>query len=93
MSKSVFKALASPVRRDILKRLRAGPMSAGDIADLYDFTKPTLSGHFKVLKEAELVTAERNGTSIFYRLNVSVADEIVAMVMDIFKAEEEVSDD
>ena len=68
-------------------------MSAGEIADLYDFTKPTLSGHFKVLKEADLVTTERNGTTIYYRLNASVADEIVAMVMDIFNAEKEASND
>lgn len=93
MSKSVFKALASPVRRDILKKLRNGAMSAGEIADLYDFTKPTLSGHFKVLKEADLVTTERNGTTIYYRLNASVADEIVAMIMDIFNAEKEASND
>jgi DNA-binding transcriptional ArsR family regulator len=83
----VFDALAHPVRRKILKLLREGPMSAGDLAERFDLAKPTLSGHFTVLKTAELVSAERKGTSIIYRLNMSVLEEAMAALMSIVGAE------
>ena len=79
----VFDALAHPVRRKILKLLRKGAMSAGDIADRFDLAKPTLSGHFTVLKAADLVTTERQGTTILYRLNMSVLEEAAAALLDI----------
>ena len=55
----VFDALAHPVRRKILRLLRKRPMSAGELADQFDLAKPTLSGHFSVLKAADLVGTER----------------------------------
>lgn len=79
----VFHALAHPVRREILKLLRNGAMSAGDLAANFDLAKPTLSGHFTVLKHADLVTTERKGTTILYRLNMSVLDEALAALMSI----------
>lgn len=79
----VFDALAHPVRREILKLLRKGAMSAGDLADNFDLAKPTLSGHFMVLKHADLVTTERRGTTILYRLNMSVLEEAAAAMMDL----------
>jgi DNA-binding transcriptional ArsR family regulator len=79
----VFAALASPARRKILQLLREGPKSAGDLAAAFDLAKPTLSGHFAVLKAAQLVTAERKGTTILYRLNMTVLDEALAALMDI----------
>ncbi len=79
----VFDALAHPVRRKILKLLRNGPMSAGELAERFDLAKPTLSGHFAVLKAADLVSTERKGTSIFYRLNMSVLEEAMAALMSI----------
>jgi ArsR family transcriptional regulator, arsenate/arsenite/antimonite-responsive transcriptional repressor len=79
----VFGALAHPVRRKILKLLRDGPLSAGDLAERFALAKPTLSGHFAVLKAADLVSAERRGTSIFYRLNMSVLEEAMAALMSI----------
>jgi DNA-binding transcriptional ArsR family regulator len=78
-----FDALAHPVRRKILKLLRKGAMSAGDLADAFDLAKPTLSGHFNVLKSAGLITAERKGTTILYRLNLSVIEDAVSALMDI----------
>jgi len=81
----VYKALAHPVRRDILKLLRAGPKSAGEIAEHFDLAKPTLSGHFTVLKDAGLVTVSRKGTTLTYRLNVSVLEESLAGFLDAFK--------
>jgi ArsR family transcriptional regulator, arsenate/arsenite/antimonite-responsive transcriptional repressor len=74
----VFEALAHPVRREILKLLRKRAMSAGELAEHFTIAKPTLSGHFTVLKTADLVTTERQGTTIIYRLNMSVVEEALA---------------
>jgi ArsR family transcriptional regulator, arsenate/arsenite/antimonite-responsive transcriptional repressor len=74
----VFEALAHPVRREILKLLRKRAMSAGELAEHFAIAKPTLSGHFTVLKTADLVTTERQGTTIIYRLNMSVMEEALA---------------
>ncbi len=79
----VFNALAHPVRREILKLLRDGAVNAGDIAAHFDLAKPTLSGHFTVLKTAGLVTTERRGTTILYRLNMSVMEEAVAALLSL----------
>jgi DNA-binding transcriptional ArsR family regulator len=77
----VFEALAHPVRREILKLLRKRAMSAGELAQHFTIAKPTLSGHFTVLKNADLVTTERQGTTIIYRLNMSVMEEALAAFM------------
>lgn len=77
----VFEALAHPVRREILKLLRKRAMSAGELAEHFTIAKPTLSGHFTVLKNADLVTTERQGTTIIYRLNMSVMEEALAAFM------------
>jgi DNA-binding transcriptional ArsR family regulator len=71
----IFKALADPTRRRILQLLREREMTAGELADCFELAKPTLSGHFAVLREADLVLAEKSGTHITYRLNVSVLEE------------------
>ncbi len=81
-----FDALAHPVRRKILKLLRERAMSAGEIAARFDLAKPTLSGHFAVLKSAGLVRTERRGTTIIYRLNMSVLEETAAFVLDLASA-------
>lgn len=83
-----FKALAHPIRRDILKRLRAGPLHAGAFAPLYDISKPSLSSHFTLLKEAGLIDPERDGNHIFYRLNATVADEILAGILELLGTDE-----
>jgi DNA-binding transcriptional ArsR family regulator len=72
---SVFKALSDPTRRRVLQLLRAGPMSAGDLGRHFDVSKPTMSAHFSVLKEADLVHAEKVGKSILYHLKLSVLEE------------------
>ena len=72
---SVFKALADPTRRRVLQLLRKGPMSAGDLAEHFDVTKPTMSAHFTVLVSADLIEAEKHGRSITYRLKMSVLEE------------------
>lgn len=84
----VFKALAHPVRRQVLKKLRDGPMSAGDLADAFPVSKPTMSGHFTALKEAGLILAERHGTTIRYRLNAGAAEEAIALLMGLIGQKE-----
>ncbi len=79
----VFDALAHPVRRKVLKLLRRRAMSAGELTDHFDLAKPTLSGHFAVLKAADLVSTERRGTTIIYRVNMSVLEEATAALMDL----------
>jgi DNA-binding transcriptional ArsR family regulator len=86
----VFEALAHPVRREILKLLRKRAMSAGELAEHFTIAKPTLSGHFTVLKNADLVSTERQGTTIIYRLNMSVMEEALAAFVSLagFKGKE-----
>lgn len=72
---SVFKALSDPTRRRVLQLLRTGPMTAGDLAQHFDLSKPTMSAHFAVLKEADLIHAEKSGKSIAYYLKLSVLEE------------------
>ncbi|MEL7487753.1 MAG: metalloregulator ArsR/SmtB family transcription factor [Pseudomonadota bacterium] len=79
----VFKALAHPARREILSILSKGAASAGDLADQFSIAKPTLSGHLNILKEAQLVDAERRGTTLIYRINASVAEEALSGFMSI----------
>lgn len=79
----VFSALAHPARRQILNLLKKGPMTAGDLADAFEMSKPSMSRHFNTLKDAGLIQAERDGTTIYYRLNTSAADEALAMLMNL----------
>jgi DNA-binding transcriptional ArsR family regulator len=74
MSK-VFKALADPTRRQILQLLKQRPMTAGEIAEHFPTSKPTLSAHFAVLREADLVGSEKSGKNVTYWLNASVLEE------------------
>jgi len=74
MSK-VFKALADPTRRQILQLLKERSMTAGDIAEHFPTSKPTLSAHFAVLREADLVGSEKSGKNVTYWLNASVLEE------------------
>ena len=71
----VFRALADPTRRRVLALLREKPMSAGELADQFDVSKPTMSAHFNVLREAGLIDATKHGKTIIYRLKMSVLEE------------------
>jgi DNA-binding transcriptional ArsR family regulator len=72
---SVFKALSDPTRRRVLQLLRQRPMSAGELADQFAVSKPTMSAHFTVLQSAGLIEAEKVGRTILYRLKMSVLEE------------------
>ena len=77
----VFSALSSSVRRDILALLRNGDMSAGEIAARFSLSKPTLSAHFRALKDAGLILSERRGNQIIYSLNLSLLEEALVGLM------------
>lgn len=79
----VFKALSDPTRREVLRLLRGGDLSAGEIASRLSVGSSTLSGHLNVLKEARLVVAEKHGTSITYSLNVAVYEEMIEGVLEL----------
>lgn len=81
---SVFKALSDPTRRRVLQLLRERSMSAGELSDRFDVSKPTMSAHFAVLKEADLVHAEKAGKQIIYHLKLSVLEEALLGFVDSF---------
>lgn len=72
----VFKALNDPTRREILALLKDGDKTAGDIADRFSISKPSISHHLDLLKQAGLIEAEKQGQFISYSLNTTVVDEI-----------------
>ena len=81
----VFKALADPTRRRILHMLNERPeMSAGEIAAAFRISAPSMSHHFNVLKEADLISARRDGQQILYSLNTTVVQDLLTMLMDMF---------
>lgn len=78
MGGEAFKALADPSRRRILELLRSGDLTAGELADHFDMTKPSISHHLNTLKAAGLVDAEREGQSIVYSLNTTVLQDLMS---------------
>jgi DNA-binding transcriptional ArsR family regulator len=80
---AVFEALSHPVRREILHLLKQGPMAAGELAGHFTLSKPTLSVHFAKLREADLVTVERRGTSLIYHLNLSILEEALSGLLNL----------
>ena len=71
----IFKALSDPTRRQILQLLRKKPMNAGELAEHFPIAKSTVSAHFAILREADLIEAHKSGTVITYMLKVSVLEE------------------
>ncbi|MHC3127871.1 ArsR family transcriptional regulator [Brevundimonas sp. GN22] len=80
---ALFKALSHPVRRQIIAMLRDGPKASGDIAAAFDMSWPTVTGHLNALKEAELVSTEKHGQSVRYRLEISAVEEGLAFLLDM----------
>ena len=71
----VFKALSDPTRRRVLELLRKRPVAAGELASHFEVSKPTMSAHFAVLREADLVDPVKSGRTITYRLKMSVLED------------------
>lgn len=81
----VFKALSDPTRREILRQLKIAPRTAGELAEVFPLAKSTLSGHFNVLKQADLIRMEKTGTTITYYLNATVFEEAMSYLMTFFR--------
>jgi ArsR family transcriptional regulator len=80
---AAFKAIADPTRREILHLLRKEEMTAGDVAARFDMTKPSMSHHFSVLKDAGLISSRREGQTIWYALNTTVLEDVLAWTLDM----------
>ena len=81
---AVFRALADPTRREILALLRRSPQTAGELASSFDMTKPSMSHHFAVLKDAGLIESRRDGQQIYYALNATVVEDLLGMILNTF---------
>ena len=80
---STLRALADPIRREILNLLKGGRLTAGEITEHFDVTAASISRHLSVLKEADLIRDERQGKFIIYELNASVLEEIMLWISDL----------
>jgi DNA-binding transcriptional ArsR family regulator len=89
----VFKALADPTRRRVLELLRRRPMTAGELADHFDFAKPTMSAHFAVLKQADLVETTKDGKQVIYQLKLSVLEDALLGFAGLFGVGERAAED
>ena len=78
----VFKALSDPTRREILRILSRGERTAGELAEPFDMTKPSMSHHFTVLKEADVIRSRRDGQQIYYSLNTTVLEDVLTRLWD-----------
>ena len=78
-----FKALSDKTRREIIRLLKDKDLSAGEIADAFTISKPSISHHLNILKQADLIWDERQGQSIIYSLNTSVMEDIIGWILEI----------
>ena len=80
---NTMKALADPIRREILNLLKNGPLSAGEIVEHFDVTGAAISRHLSVLREADLIWDQREGKFIYYNLNTSVLEDVLLCLSDL----------
>jgi len=80
---NLFKALNDPTRRKILQMLQDKDLSAGEIADAFDISKPSISHHLDILKQADLISGERDGQFIRYSINTTVLEEAANWFLEI----------
>ncbi len=83
--KDLFKALNDQTRRDILELLKKKDMTAGDIADEFNITKPSISHHLDILRRADLVTSEKKGQFIVYSLNTTILEDLLNWIITLKK--------
>lgn len=83
MCGDVWKALADPTRRKILSLLKDKDMNAGEIANEFNMTKPSISNHLNILKQADLVDAEKVGQNVNYSLKTSVLQDVLKLISDL----------
>ncbi len=80
---TIFKALNDETRREILELLRKSDLTAGEIADHFNISKPSISHHLDLLKQADLVTSDKQGQFIIYSLNTSIVDDILQWLLTL----------
>jgi DNA-binding transcriptional ArsR family regulator len=80
----IFKALSDPTRRKVLQHLQRGPLGAGELAELFDVSKPTMSAHFAVLVAASLIEPHKQGRTITYHLKLSVLEDALLVFAEAF---------
>jgi len=85
----VFKALSDPTRREILTLLNKSDLTAGEIAEQFDISKPAISKHLDILREAELVSSEKKGQFRIYSINLTVLQEALSGFLTLFEKEDE----
>lgn len=85
----IFQALRDPTRRQILQLLRAGTLTAGEIAQEFDMSKPSISHHLDILKRADLIAVERQGQFLHYSLNTTVVEDLLRWVIDLKNTDHE----
>ncbi len=90
---NAFKALSDPTRRKILQLLKEKDLTAGEIADSFNISKPSISHHLNLLKQANLVMDERQGQNIYYSLNTTVFQEMLSFFLNFIKKEEDVDNE
>ena len=81
---NVFKAISDPTRRKILRLLNGGEMTAGQISEHFDISAPSMSHHFGVLKNADLVNVRRAGQQLYYSINTSVFEDVMTVLLELF---------
>jgi len=86
---ALFRALDDPTRRQILDMLKAGKLNAGQIADAFDMTKPSISNHLDILKNADLVKAEKKGQFVYYSLNKKSVHNVIIYLQKLIKIDKE----
>ncbi len=84
----VFKCLSAPIRREILFLLRSGELSASQIADNFEVSKPTISHHLNALKDAELISMRRDGNTLYYSIKTSVVEDILIFFISLKEEKE-----
>jgi DNA-binding transcriptional ArsR family regulator len=84
LNPEAFRALADPTRREILRALAGGQLSAGELAERFDMSKPSVSHHFAILKAADLIRSRRDGQFIRYSLNTTALQDLLTWMWDAF---------
>jgi ArsR family transcriptional regulator len=81
----IFKALNDATRREILELLKTKNLSAGEIADQFNMSKPSISHHLDILKRADLITSEKSGQFIFYSINTTIMEDVLQWILTFKK--------
>ncbi|GHU81457.1 transcriptional regulator [Clostridia bacterium] len=83
-----WNAMADPTRRKILEMLKKHDLNAGEIAEKFNMTKPSISHHLSILKQADLVTSEKFGQNVIYSINTSVFEDLLSVILNLTNTEE-----